>query len=183
MKKKTTLLTFLFVLIASISFVTNSCKKDDTSGPISDVNFYRQIGTTLIHCINDIYNQNLAGRPTGTQNINVNGPMGGTVLITGTDSYDNTHGITTTDLVLSMTNVSYTYSSEYSTTITLTGPITYTGSFSNSYTSINHQSANLQITGSVTKDGTDRNIDMTGEVSINRSSSITVNIFGNIVTW
>jgi beta-xylosidase len=172
---------------------TSSCQKDADPDPepqtISDENFYGQIGGALVRCYNDIYNQNLAGKPTGAQNITANGPMGGTVVITGSDSFDDTHGITSTNLIFTMTNVNYTLTTTTTsgksciTHVTLTGATTHTGSFSDSYTSVNHQSENIHIVGSVTFDGTTRNIDQTGEVSINRSSTTSVNIFGYVVAW
>jgi hypothetical protein len=172
--------------------LASSCSKDTTTEPetVSDKIFYEQLGSTIIKCYTDIYNQNLAGKPTGTQNITSPGPMGGSVIITGTNSIDKTHDITTTDISFSMTNVQYTKSqtstsgnTTATTEITLTGTTTYFGSFSSSYTSINHQSQNLHIKGSVTYAGVVRNIDMTGPVIINRSSSISVSIFGNTVSW
>lgn len=183
----------IFSLIIVLFILTNGCMEninDNNDVPtISDEAFYMELGITIINCYTDIYNQNLAGKPTGNHNINANGPMGGTVLITGNSCYDKTHNITTTDLVFSMNTVKYTFSYRSSnnktwiTEVTLTGNATYAGSFSDSYTSINHQSDNLHIKGSVTYDGIIRNIDMSGNVRINRSTTISVNIFGNTVTW
>ncbi len=162
----------------------------DESATISDENFYMEIGSTLIYCYEDIWNQNIAGKPIGTKNLTVDGPMGGTVTITGYTSYDEKLGIATPDLVFSMTAVKYTYTCTGSnnktwiTDVTLTGSTTFKGSFSESYTSLNHQSDNLHIKGSVTYDGTIiRNIDMSGEVRINRSTKTSCNIFGHIVAW
>ena len=191
MIKKTKLLLFPFMAIAILVIFTNSCikDKDTTTAAISDDNFYKEVGVTLINCYTDIYNQNLAGVATGTQNISADGPLGGTVIITGSDSYDNTHGITTTDLIFSMTAVNYTYSytdnnsKNWVTELTLTGATTYTGSFSGSYTSLNYQSDNLYIKGSVTYGDEVRNIDMMGKVSINQTTTISANIFGNTVSW
>ncbi len=166
--------------------LTNSCIKDeDISTTISDDNFYKQIGYSLVKCYTDIYNQNLAGHPVGNQNITANGPMGGTVIITGSVGYSSNNGITTTDLIFSMTSIKYvTNVSDFKTEITLTGATTFTGSFSDSYTSVNHQSDNLHISGSVTHNEIVRKIDMTGIVSINcTTSSVTANIFGNTVFW
>lgn len=186
MKKKTKLLIFPFIIMGILIMLTNSCTKDeDTTTTISDDNFYKQVGYSLVMCYNDIYNQNLAGHPVGGQNITANGPMGGTVIITGSTGYSSNNGITTTDLIFSMTSIKYvTNVSGFETEITLTGATTYTGSFSDSYTSLNHQSDNLYISGSVTHNEIVRKIDMTGIVNINRlTSSITANIFGNTVSW
>jgi hypothetical protein len=185
---KNKLLIFPYIMMGFLGTLLNSCTKDTETSTISDENFYKEIGIALIDCYTDIYNQNLAGAATGTQNINTYGPLGGTVIITGSDSYDNTHGITTTDLIFSMDAVKYTYtftdtdSKTWVTKVTLSGATTYTGSFSDTYTSINHQSDNLYIKGSVTYEGVVRNIDMSGEVSINRSTAVSVNIFGNTVS-
>ena len=191
MKKKAMFLVFPFIMAGLLLFI-NSCAEDETTEPItvSDKIFYEQLGSTIIKCYTDIYNQNLAGKPTGTQNITSVGPMGGNVIITGTNSYDNTHGITTTTISFALNNVQYiktqtstSGNTTATTEITLTGATTYFGSFSDSYTSVNHQSQNLHIKGSVTYAGTVRTIDMTGPVIINRSSTTSVSIFGNTVSW
>ena len=183
--------TNIISIMGMLLILISSCTKDDenTISTISDDSFYSKLGVTLINCYTDIYNQNLAGQPTGNQNIITNGPMGGTVVITGSDSYDNVHGITTTDLIFSMTEVKYIYTytgsnnKTWISEVILSGVTTYYGSFSDTYTSINHQSNNLNINGSVSYDGIVRSIDMSGQVSINRSSTISVNIFGNTVSW
>jgi len=147
---------------------------------MSDDTFYKDIAFALIKSYTDIYNQNLAGTPTGAINMTVNGPLGGTVTITGSSSYDNTHSITTVDLNLSMDEI-ITITSYAN--LTLTGSTTYTGSFSDTYTSVNHQSDNIHIDGSVTRNSVVRQINMAGEVSINRTSTVTAIIFGHTVSW
>jgi len=183
---------FVLVVLGMLSMLFNSCKKEETNDPapvISDENFYLEIAVSLINCYTDIYNQNLAGKPTGNQNITASGPMGGMVTITGSDSYDNTHGITTTNLLLAMEAVNYTYTytgnnnKSWVTQIKITGSTTYSGSFSDSYTSVNHQAANLHIAGTVSYDGIVREINTSGSVNINRSSTTSANIFGHSVSW
>lgn len=190
--KKITKIYVLPLFIVIFSLLTNSCKEEDNSDQVTvtDKIFYEQIGYTIIKCYTDIYNQNLAGKPTGTQNITTNGPMGGTVKITGTSSYDSTHSITTTDLTYTLTNVvanysaaSTTGSTTCTTQITITGVASYKGSFSSTYTSLSHQSQNLHVVGSVTYAGVTRNIDQTGQVNINRSSTVSATLFGNTVNW
>jgi hypothetical protein len=177
---------FVYTILCILCVV--SCEKENETTEISDENFYKEIGIALVDCYTDIYNQNLAGKSTGDKNLSANGPMGGTVNIKGNTSYDNTHGITMTDLVFTMDKVKYTYTNgsgdnTWITEIKLTGATTYSGSFSSTYTSVNHQSENLYISGIVTKGGSSRKIDMSGNVNINRSTKISVNIFGNSVSW
>jgi len=186
MKKKNRFSIYPLMIMGMLLMLTNSCTNDeDTTITISDDNFYKQVGYSLVSCYHDIYNQNLAGHSVGGQNITANGPMGGTVIITGSTGYSSNNDITTTDLVLSMTSIKYvTNVNGFETEITLTGATTYTGSFSSDYTSINYQSDNLHITGSVIQNAVERKINMTGIVSINRlTSSITATIFGNTVSW
>jgi len=192
MEKKTRIWINQLIIMGILLILANSCTKEEVANPVivSDQIFYEQLGYTLIKSYTDIYNQNLAGKPTGNQNITSTGPMGGSVTITGSDSYDKTHDITTTDLTFTMNNVQNTYSkasasgnTTATTQITITGATTYFGSFSDTYTSLNHQSLNLHIVGSVTYAGTVRKIDATEPVTINRSSTTAVSIFGNTVSW
>jgi len=191
--KKIRKIHFLVLLFASVLLLSaNGCSvKDDSDGVVvSDKIFYEQIAYTIIKSYTDIYNQNLAGKPTGTQNIATVAPLGGNVAITGSNTYDSTHDITTADLTFVLANVigSSTTSSDNgkttcTTQITITGSTTYKGSFSNTYTSVSHQSQNLHVVGSVTYAGVTRTIDMTGQVAINRTTTVVANLFGNNVSW
>jgi len=191
MKTREKIRPFAIMAMFCMLLIASSCSKDESATPatISDENFYKMVGNALINCYVDIYNQNLAGATTGEQNITSAGPLGGSVTITGTTSYDNTHGITGTDLVFTMTGVKYTYSfidnngNNWTTQVTLSGATTYSGTFSNNYTSVNNQSDNLLINGIVSNEGIKRAIDDSGVVSINRSSIIVADIFGHTVSW
>jgi hypothetical protein len=193
MKKEIRYSIFLVLTLGLFSLFTTSCTKEKEEEPevkVSDKIFYEQLGYTLIRCYTDIYNQNLAGKPTGGQNITTVGPMGGDVVITGSDTYDNTHGITTTDLFFNLNNVKYVQSKSSTsgnttatTDITITGETSFFGSFSDTYTSLNYQSQSLHIVGSVTYAGTTRYIDTTGMVNINRSATTSVNICGHLASW
>jgi hypothetical protein len=107
----------------------------------------------LLNSIVAFYNQNLAGHPTGNQNITANCPGGGTVHITGTTSYSSSNGITTVNLTYAMTNCQSTQiSSDGSLTVTLTfnGTVTENGSWNLP----NYLSAAYLSTGSVGLVGT-----------------------------
>lgn len=157
------------------------CKETETV--ISDNDFYENISRALVDCYISIYNQNVAGYPEGAVDKTVNGPLGGTVHITG--NVTSGGGTTSTDLLLSLTNVSYVYAYGYwSISLVLTGDVTYNGSFSGSYVSVNHQSSNLNMQGTVQYKQTTRSVANLGAVSINRTTSgTTAVIFGHAVAY
>ncbi len=177
-----------FCLLALL--FTGGCELESTEDPetVSDTNFYTGLGAAIVNCYHDIYNQNLAGQPTGTQNKTANGPLGGTVTITGTTTKDNVNNITTANLNFNMTNIKYSYTygsndNQVVADVTLSGTTTYYGSFNTSYTNLSYQSSSLRVVGTVSYDGKVRTIDQTGTVMINHASKITVNIFGHSVSW
>lgn len=65
----------------------------------------------------------------------------------------------------------------------LAGTTTYNDSFSDTFTRLNDQSQKLLVKSSVTDAGPRRNIDRTGQVTINRSSMTAANLCGNGVRW
>jgi hypothetical protein len=90
MKKKNRFSIYPLIIMGMLLMLTNSCTKNgDTTITISDDNFYKQVGYSLVMCYNDIYNQSLAGHSVGGQNITANGPMGGKVIITGSTGYSS----------------------------------------------------------------------------------------------
>ena len=187
------LLGTLFLLTVPVGCDKNEDDPDPEPVPtvISDSNFYLMMSNAITNCFLDVYNQNFAGKPTGKQNITVNGPMGGTVTITGTTAVAS-NGINTVDLLYDMNAIKVTYSAKDATTkeswvaeFTLTGDTTYKGSFnSTDYTSISHISQSLNIRGSVKFRETTRTIDQTGQISISKTFTRTsVNIFGYTNSW
>lgn len=171
----------LFVLMSVMGSLFFSCKKDEKSSTMSDDVFYKEIAYCLAKCYSDVFNQNLAGKPAGVQNISTTGPMGGSILITGNSSQDLTYNVTSLDLLYTMDGV------KYSTThanITQSGAVTYKGSFSPSTNNISHLSDNLVLTGTVTVDGKTRNVNLTTPVSINvTKSTVSATINGKNVNW
>ncbi|MDD2622068.1 MAG: hypothetical protein WC142_01770 [Bacteroidales bacterium] len=174
-----------FSVCIFLLMLTSCDKKED----VDDKTTYTNITRSIVSCISDIHNQNLAGRPTGAQNMTVGGPLGGEVIIEGsTGVADN--GISTMDLNYTLSGVNYIFVSQYYTTnITLNGVINEKGSFNSEtqYVSINYSSSNLQISGSIyysKNDKVSRTINESGSVSINRSWSTTNGyVFGQTVTY
>jgi hypothetical protein len=175
--RRNIVLTAAFITLLAFS----GCKKETAA--ISDADFYKYISKALVDCYISIYNQNVAGYPVGAIDKTVNGPLGGSIHITGNTTGSGTS--TSTDLLFSLTQVPYVYQNgNWKVTITLTGDVTYNGNFSGGYSSVNHQSSSLAVTGSVDYAGTSRSIDMVGNVSINRNSTRTsAIIFGHSVSY
>lgn len=111
----------------------------------------------IVNGMADMYNQNLAGKATGSQNVMVNCPVGGTAHITGTTSYDSTHDITSVMLTVAMTGCKVSLVSAangLSVALTLGGTITETGSWSSSnYESVNYQGSSLVMSGTDQRTG------------------------------
>jgi len=181
-----------YFLVLSFAFLfLTACKnnnEDDNLTIISDDNFYKSVGNTLIKTYVDIFNNVLDTMPVGNINVNVN-IFGGSVVISGTDGYDTTTHVTTTDLIFNMSDIKYIYvyndgSNSWSTEVTLNGETTYKGNFSSTAKDVTHHSDNLSIKGSVTYKENVRIIDGQGAVDIVRKTNSTVvTIFGHTVTW
>lgn len=182
---KTSLIYFSVILLL-LSFV--SCKKDKKE-EVDNNTMYTNISRSIVNCISDIYNQNIAGKPSGSQNMTVSGPLGGNVTITGSNTVDD-NKTNSLDFLYTLESVKYIYVSQYyTTTLTLTGAISETGSFNNNenYLSINYKSENLKVVGLIhyTKnEKIARDINLSGTININRGYYKTNSIvFGETVSY
>lgn len=151
---------FITIILASCSDPHDSNPDDNISQTEKD----RYIGYTIIDTVSQIYNINLAGRPTGAQNITTTCPIGGNVAITGTTGYAQNNGITTVDLIFTMTgcNSQRHLSNNIDTSVILNGTITFKGSFNTAtnYNATNYQSESLKIKGTIkSSDGEEATID------------------------
>jgi hypothetical protein len=146
-----------FVLIGLI-FSGSACQHITQPEPASTTLSQAAIDADVVwaidHGIVDIYNQNVAGKPAGNQSISTNGPLGGTVVITGSDSYASNNGITTADLAFGMTNCKITENGGDVISLSLSGSVVEKGSWdSQGYESLNFQSQSLRVVGTVQKSG------------------------------
>jgi hypothetical protein len=183
---------FFCICMLSFTLLFSACKKeeddDDNNTPtpdaITDTDFYKKIGSGIIQALIEIFNDNIAGQPSGSFDINASGPRGGTVHIFGSGLTDTGSGITTTDFDFDLLDYVYVQNLlGWNTDITLTGPITFNGTFSDTEENMSHQSLYFRIDGRVTKGTASRVIKMTGDVSISRSSPTICIIFGHEVEW
>jgi hypothetical protein len=136
----------------------------------------------LLNSIVDFYNQNLAGRPVGSQNVTADCPGGGTVTITGSSGYSSSNAITTSNLTYAMSGCQTSQISADGNTvaaIATTGTVTETGSWNIP----DYKSGKYQSTGSLIMTGT---VNVTGfaPATINQSCNVglTHNISGSTNT-
>lgn len=176
-QKKMKKLTIILLLLPFLVATTTSCEEED----VSDENMYTNVSRSITSCISDIYNQNLAGNPTGSVNITAEGPLGGTVILSGSGSLSD-NGLMVLDFSYELQNVKYIYVSQYYTTeITLTGTLTEKGSFKNEdyFKSVSYKSSNMHINGSIyytQNNKMTRDINLSGDISINAGWSTTNSI-------
>lgn len=104
-------------------------------------------GFAIDDLISNLYNEAVAGKPSGTQNATQACPLGGTAVITGSDSVDTSHNLTTVNLTFALTACK---AIENGDTLTFDGTITNTGSFDSSTTrSENFASTSLTYKGTI----------------------------------
>jgi hypothetical protein len=173
-------------IVAAILFLVLpnlSCTKPH----YADDSFYEDVAWGVMTGLVDIYNQNIAGTPTGSVDITASGPFGGTVHITGTTSYDSGNGIETVHLLYDMSNCqisSTSSSSNLNVDLTLNGTISEDGTWSSSYVSLSYDSPALQMDGSSQRGSKQREVNNTTSFKANRTSSGTsAELFGFKVSW
>lgn len=121
-----------------------------TTGPVKstcDVGCQDEVvGYAIDNTMWLLWNENFAGEPSGSQNRNVNCPLGGTAQITGTTGVAS-NGINTVHLTATLAaceNSNSTYS------LAFTGVLTWDGSFSSTTANaVTLRSSELTIVGSV----------------------------------
>ncbi len=166
------------------SLTDMSCTK---SSRYSDESFYEDVAWGIMTGLVDIYNQNIAGTPTGPVDLIASGPFGGTVHITGTTSYDQGNGIETVHLQYDMSNCqisSTSSSSNLNVDLTLNGIISEDGTWSSTYVSLSYHSPALRLDGSSQRGSKQRDVSDATEFKANRTSSGTsAELFGFKVSW
>jgi hypothetical protein len=175
----------VLVVIPLLATLSMSCTKDRNK--YDDELFYKDVAWGIMTGLVDIYNQNIAGTPTGVIDVTAAGPFGGTVHITGTTSYDQGNGIETVHLQYDMSDCrvsSTSSSSNLNVDLTLNGVISEDGSWSSTYTSLSYGSDALDVNGVSTRGAKERSADDTTTFKANRTSSgISAELFGFKVSW
>lgn len=169
----------LFLVLPNLS-----CTK---SSSYNDQSFYEDVAWGIMTGLVDIYNQNIAGTPTGTVDKVANGPFGGTVHITGSTSFDSGNGIETVHLQYDMSNCrisSTSSSSNLNVDLILKGVISEDGTWSTTYTSLSYNSPSLSVDGSSQRGSKQRDVnDMTTFKANRTNSGTSAELFGFKVSW
>lgn len=167
--------TYLFWMLSMmLGFFIISCSEEETSteppAPKCDQACQDEhIAYGLVDVFWFIWNQNIAGQPTGAKDFTVAGPQGGTVHVTGTTEVAS-NGINTLHLLLQFTNckgIKETYN------LTFSGSVTADGTFSTTHRAITYASQQLGYTGTVGKDDWVTNVNGFCEATINQTFTTT----------
>lgn len=145
-----------------------------------------------------LYNNNFAGKPTGAQNKTASCPLGGTVQITGTTTFDNVNLITNVDLYYNMSNCQFTSAGGTLTvSLTMNGTMHHSGNFKSSgYKDENYiaetapgTATNVSIVGTSNRTGyleasVNENCTYNSHSTLNGTSgAVTGQICGRSVSW
>jgi hypothetical protein len=152
-----------------------------------DEMFYEDVAWGLVTGLDDIYDDYIAGTPTGCLDILACGPYGGIVHITGTTSYDPWTGIETAYLRYDMSDVRISCtssSSDLGVDLRLNGSICEQSSWSHDYSCLRYDSPGLWLAGSAQRGCEQRGVDgMTDFWANSTSSGTSAELFGYNVSW
>ena len=149
--------------------------------------FYEDVAWGLVTGLDAIYDDYIAGTPTGCLDILACGPSGGIVHITGTTSYDPCSGIETAHLRYDMTDVRVSFtssSSDLDVDLTLSGVICEHSSWSYDDASLSYDAPDLWLAGTAQRDCEQRGVDgMTDFWANSTNSGTSAELFGYNVSW
>lgn len=165
--------TILLSVILTIALWLSACVSDsEPADYISDRNFYNFLAYSIVSLESDLYNQNFAGKPSGSIDEEFEGPYGGSIRVTGSDNWAANVNISTRDFTYTFVNVKQIATSSDGKLIcnaTLNGTLKVKGSFNETYTSESFTSSNMSISGTMTYGSAEREIDEHGNISISAS--------------
>jgi hypothetical protein len=159
---------YLFLILILSSVIYMSCKEDTATSPSSSCDQNCKDENTaygVTHVFYFIWNQNIAGQPSGAKDFTVNGPQGGSIHVTGSTAFSNE--INTCHLVFDMTSCKGM--DEYYS-LTFTGVVSIDGTFSSTYKALGFTSSSLKFQGTVGKD-INAPVNETCEIAINETTS------------
>lgn len=137
-------ITIFQILALVLGFTLINCTEEETPteipAPVCDQACKDEhLAYGFVDVLWFIWNQNIAGQPTGTKDFTVVGPQGGTAHVTGTTEVAN-NGINTLHLTLKLTNCKG-IKEKYN--FTFNGTVTADGTFSDTYSTVTYVSQQL----------------------------------------
>ena len=139
----------LFVVlltVALILFLVSGCSIGEGDTVLTQEKQDEYTAYGLVDMFWFIWNQNIAGQPVGVKDFTVDGPLGGSIHVTGYTEYSSSTEINTLHLVCEMTAF-YGMKDEYD--LQFTGTVNVDGTFSDAYKAITHSSSSLSYSGNV----------------------------------
>jgi len=141
-KTTTTPATCCIVLLLAVLF---GCDPDDDGCDQTCQDNYLAYG--VLDTCSFLWNQNLAGHPTGAQDVTAGCSLGGTAHITGQTSFDDYNQINSVDLVFDLAGCGH---SDKGYDLEFTGVLHWVGTFSPSgFTAMTTSSDELDFSGTV----------------------------------
>ena len=189
MKKNLIAISIVLSILISFPFISGCSKENKNT--ISDESYYKYIAFAVNNSIYNIWNQNIAGHPSGDKHIEAESAYGGSVTINGNVNADQSTNIDTFDLVFSFSNYKHLDTNQNNNSrghIIITGNLSLKGSQSSSYNSSKYKSSSLQITGIINKGNAERTINESGEYGLtsnteNEKTTAEGIIFGKTISW
>jgi len=171
-------ITIFWLLTLVLSFTLINCTEEDTPtetpAPVCDQACQDEhLAYGLVDVFWFVWNQNIAGQPTGTKDFTVTGPQGGTVHVTGTTQVAS-NGINTLHLLLQFTSCKG-IKEKYN--LTFNGSVTADGTFSDTYRAITYASQQLGYNGTVGTDDWVTKVNGFCETTINQTFTTVAGTF------
>lgn len=137
--------------------------------------------------VGDLYNQHVAGKPTGAQDLSGSCAFGGSFRITGQTGPNVSDSPQSIDLVYELTACRVAPVSADGATyadLIVDGVLTEQGSISPTYASVSYASDDLGMTGTVTQQSSTYPVDRRCSVRMNRkTSSVNALVCDTNVAW
>lgn len=154
------------ILITVIMLSSYSCGSPSEPETLSQEAQDAFVAYGFVHTFWFIWNQYIAGTPSGPRDMTVPGPQGGTVHLYGTTGVSG--DINTSNLTLDMTDCK---NSNVNYDLTFTGSISCVGSFSPSQTTMGYNSDMLSYSGTVDDDDSNTAVEDAGSIAITETQN------------
>ncbi len=173
----------LFTISGIFLFAISGCSLNEGDLILNQEKQDEYTAYALVDVFWFLWNQNIAGHPTGAWDITVNGPLGGTVHIIGNNSIDQSNGINTLHLEMEMNECYGIKNDVYD--MHFTGTIKADGTFNDESKAITYVSSSLSYYGTVGPEKYETEINETAcQVNLSESFSMLSGVIdGRTFSW